>query len=381
MVGINRRGLRRASSSQGRLKFPRRSRGRRGTACPSREPARVAASGFAKGEPGPAVGTPRVLPRGLYKQRCRHKMRPWRRRCIWTLTGLGTAAAIDMPTRDLRGWGPRLRYCARRRRSRRSTGSWATTCRRSCCTVRAISTTSPPSGSAGRGGGSSGTAAGQLTLVSFDNHPDWDVRPPRWACGGWVCRALEMPHVRGASVWGCGNFELALPVAAVRQPLGPARRPAQVHAWAERQKPAVCRRFDCMGRENWRERFERFADELAGREVYVTVDLDCLRAEEAATNWENGLFTADDVAWAIGQLRGRGAARRRRPVRGILAAGLRPAAAALRRQLGPPENAGAPAGRGPPDQSGGTGEDLAGLDWTVSGLGSDNPEGLRQTGG
>ena len=44
---------------------------------------------------------------------------------------------------------------------------------------------------------------------------------------------------------------------------------------------------------NWRERFQRFAGELAGAAVYVTVDLDCLRAEEAVTNWESGLFTAD----------------------------------------------------------------------------------------
>lgn len=31
----------------------------------------------------------------------------------------------------------------------------------------------------------------QLTVVSFDNHPDWDIRPPKWCCGGWVNRALE----------------------------------------------------------------------------------------------------------------------------------------------------------------------------------------------
>jgi hypothetical protein len=34
------------------------------------------------------------------------------------------------------------------------------------------------------------------------------------------------------------------------------------------------------------------------------VDLDCLKAEDAATNWENGLFTVAEVAWAVGQLRG-----------------------------------------------------------------------------
>src|SRR5436190_8341051 len=31
-----------------------------------------------------------------------------------------------------------------------------------------------------------------FVLVSFDNHPDWDIRPPHWACGGWVNRALEL---------------------------------------------------------------------------------------------------------------------------------------------------------------------------------------------
>ena len=35
-------------------------------------------------------------------------------------------------------------------------------------------------------------------LVCFDNHPDWDIRPPRWSCGGWVNRALEHPHLLDA---------------------------------------------------------------------------------------------------------------------------------------------------------------------------------------
>jgi len=30
-----------------------------------------------------------------------------------------------------------------------------------------------------------------VVLVSFDNHPDWDIRPPKWACGGWINRTLE----------------------------------------------------------------------------------------------------------------------------------------------------------------------------------------------
>ena len=134
-----------------------------------------------------------------------------------------------------------------------------------------------------------------LNVVSFDNHPDWDLRPPRWACGGWMKRALELPNVRRASVWGCGNFELNWPARL----FGSRDRRLDVHGWVERYGE----RADCVTREDWRPRFEQFAESLRGQDIYVTVDMDCLRAEEAMTNWENGLFTADDVAWAIGALR------------------------------------------------------------------------------
>jgi arginase family enzyme len=144
-----------------------------------------------------------------------------------------------------------------------------------------------------------------VTVISCDNHPDWDIRPPHWACGGWVNRALEMPNVRRVAVWGCGNFELAFPsrLFANQKALRAGR--LEIHAWAERQQPSVQRRFNCMTRENWRDRFDQFARLLAGQQVYVTVDLDCLRKEEAVTNWENGLFTADDIAWALRELRSR----------------------------------------------------------------------------
>jgi hypothetical protein len=58
-------------------------------------------------------------------------------------------------------------------------------------------------------------------------------------------------------------------------------------------------------REDWRERFERFAEGLGGQAVYVTIDLDCLTADEAVTNWENGLFAAADLAWGLQVLRRR----------------------------------------------------------------------------
>jgi arginase family enzyme len=142
-----------------------------------------------------------------------------------------------------------------------------------------------------------------FVLFSFDNHPDWDIRPPRWGCGGWVNRALELPHAKKVSVWGCGNFECWWP----RQLFGNRRAERQgrleVHPWADDRPVSDQNRRGAIMRANWRDHFARFTAELGESNVYVTIDLDCLRAGDAVTNWESGRFTLDDVAWALVQLR------------------------------------------------------------------------------
>jgi len=209
--------------------------------------------------------------------------------------GAWPADVLNLPRIDARQWGPRVRYIARRRDVEEFWREMEGKLPRfvlygsgdfhhlAGVLVRRVS-------------------APDVTLISFDNHPDWDVRPPYWSCGGWAARALHNRNISRVSVWGCGNFELRWPARlfADRKALASGR--LQIHAWAERQPPAVQRRFNCMTRENWRERFTSFARQLDGSNVYVTVDMDCLDQSQAITNWENGLFTTDDIAWALTQL-------------------------------------------------------------------------------
>ena len=142
-----------------------------------------------------------------------------------------------------------------------------------------------------------------IILVSFDNHPDWAVGPVKWACGGWVNRALEVSNVRKVSVWGCGNFECWWP----HQILGNRRAERagilEVHPWADDRPVKDRARRGAMLRDNWRECFEQFSNTLGETSLYITIDLDCLRPEEAVTNWENGRFTIDDLDWALKRLR------------------------------------------------------------------------------
>ncbi len=211
----------------------------------------------------------------------------------WPRDVLGPGTSLDC-----REWGPRLRYSATRRgiedffaelgqREERFTlvgsGDYH---HLSALWLRRI--------------------AEPFTLVSFDNHPDWDVRPPKWCCGTWISRALELPMLRRAVVWGCGNFELNRPASFFANHRALRAGRLAVWPWSERLKPATRARWPGMTRENWREKFSAFAKQLSGEKFYVTVDLDCLRGEEAATNWEPGLFSAEDVAWAIRELTARG---------------------------------------------------------------------------
>ncbi|PYK42393.1 MAG: hypothetical protein DME46_10900 [Verrucomicrobia bacterium] len=142
-----------------------------------------------------------------------------------------------------------------------------------------------------------------VTLVSFDNHPDWDVRPPRWCCGGWINRALELPHVRQATIWGCGNFECWWPHQFFGNRKAERAGTLVVHPWADDRPPRARRRRGAILRENWREQFERFARSLSGSNIYVTIDLDCLAPDFAWTNWENGRFDFEDVHWGLAILR------------------------------------------------------------------------------
>jgi arginase family enzyme len=142
-----------------------------------------------------------------------------------------------------------------------------------------------------------------IVVVSFDNHPAWDVRPPKWGCGGWVNRALELPHVRHVSVWGCGNFECWWPHQLFGNRRAERAGILEVHPWADGRPAKDRQRRGAILRETWRRPFERFVKNLGGADVYVTIDLDCLRAEDAVTNWESGRFTIVDLAWALQTLR------------------------------------------------------------------------------
>ena len=142
-----------------------------------------------------------------------------------------------------------------------------------------------------------------FVLVSFDNHPDWAITPPKWACGGWINRALEVKKVEHVAIWGCGSFECWWPHNILGNRRAQRTGTLEVHPWADDRPREDRQERGALLRENWRGQFETFAAGHRDKNIYITIDLDCLRAEDAATNWENGRFEIADVEWALGKLR------------------------------------------------------------------------------
>lgn len=215
---------------------------------------------------------------------------------IIDLDGAWPAGIAAIPQiQNCRSWGPQLRYCAP---ARIINAFW-----------EEIRTKTTPFTLYGSGDFHHLTGLWirqvrePFILVSFDNHPDWDTRPPSWCCGTWMNRALESTPITRAAIWGCANFELNPPHRWFANHASLRSGRLEVWPWIERFGKSARRRWTGMKVENWRRKFTQFVHTLKGRHVYITVDLDCLTPDDAVTDWEQGLFAVDDLVWAIAQVR------------------------------------------------------------------------------
>ncbi|HKV00081.1 MAG TPA: arginase [Vineibacter sp.] len=156
------------------------------------------------------------------------------------------------------------------------------------------------------------SAVQPLTIVHFDNHPDWVRFAPRWHCGSWVNRALELPHVERIVTIGPCSDDLTWPqfkganLAALR-----AGR-LELYPWRHAPSRIIGPFGDgpghsiADGRIAWRcvgEDWHAFVAELCARipteSIWISIDKDVLRAEDATTNWDQGAMPLSALTFAI----------------------------------------------------------------------------------
>ena len=141
-----------------------------------------------------------------------------------------------------------------------------------------------------------------VTIVHFDNHPDWVRLAPRWHCGSWVNRALELPNVRRVVTLGPCSDDLVRPqfkggnlraLEDGRIALFPWQHdPSRV--WGRHRDGAgyLCEngalRWFNLSERSFDQNLEAILPLITTPAIWLTIDKDVLPEEEALTNWDQG---------------------------------------------------------------------------------------------
>ncbi len=145
-----------------------------------------------------------------------------------------------------------------------------------------------------------------LTLVLFDNHPDW-MRPPyKYHCGSWVYTAARLPQIERIVIIGLENGDL----------YGKKFQDGDVESFASKKiilLPYIATESVISTQQTVKLQshlklslklgMQEILDAITTQCVYISVDKDCLKAEDAITNWEQGTLPLNTIISCIQAIR------------------------------------------------------------------------------
>ncbi len=152
-------------------------------------------------------------------------------------------------------------------------------------------------------------AKGPITVVHFDNHPDWVHFKCGMHCGSWVNRALAIPEVAKVITVGVCSNDLVKPErkGANLQPLAEGR----VEVFAYEHAPSVVKgsygegaghrqvenelHWNGIGEATIPIFIQTLLSRVGTDAIYITLDKDVMAQDEAVTNWDQGQMRCSDV--------------------------------------------------------------------------------------
>ena len=158
-----------------------------------------------------------------------------------------------------------------------------------------------------------------VTLVHFDNHPDWVRFAPRRHCGSWINRALRLHNIKRIVTLGPCSDDLKSPQFKGAN-LGALRSGAlQLFPWRHAPTKVWGRIGDGAGHEqhenllywrnladqDWPTFIDNLIKNLPTTGVWISIDKDVLASEDAATNWDQGGMRLNHLLHAIRALAAR----------------------------------------------------------------------------
>jgi arginase family enzyme len=153
-----------------------------------------------------------------------------------------------------------------------------------------------------------------ICVILFDFHPDWDILPPRLGCGSWVTETLKNRTILKFILVGVSSRDLSSPWIHTGNTKSLRGNRVEIYPYSHCPSSVFLKRIP----ENFSIKIERKLflnkihwNELKGKnlinlflpilkriptpKVYLSIDKDCLRNEYSITNWEEGLFSLEEL--------------------------------------------------------------------------------------
>jgi hypothetical protein len=147
-----------------------------------------------------------------------------------------------------------------------------------------------------------------VTVIHFDNHPDWVRFEDGLHCGSWVARAARMAEVERILTVGVCSKDVHKPASKGADLSIVRDGKVEVYPYREpsgRPELEVCGRswpsLEALGERPFA---ELLRSRIATEAVFVTIDKDVLRAEDAATNWDQGGMAVEQLERLVRYLTG-----------------------------------------------------------------------------
>jgi len=154
----------------------------------------------------------------------------------------------------------------------------------------------------------------KVTLIHFDNHPDWVHAEPETHCGSWINRALSLPGIEKVITIGVCSDDLSWPEFKGANLLAMRSGDIELFPFSHRPSYVVKQyQFGIGYRQEgqklyWNnlidlpvgEAYELLLSRIKTKAIYITIDKDVLSPDDAVTNWDQGKMR---LSFLLGLLR------------------------------------------------------------------------------
>ena len=154
-----------------------------------------------------------------------------------------------------------------------------------------------------------------ITVIIFDFHPDWDILPPKLGYGSWITYILNRPNVRKIILLGVSSKDISTFSLQTGNLKALDNDRVEIYPYTHRPTTTMFKKLpdeslSVRMEQNifytkiyWRQLkdvsltdfFKDLLTRIETKQVYVSVDKDCLKSQYALTNWEEGFLDLKDV--------------------------------------------------------------------------------------